>query len=57
MTQLLPASNNVSVAIPLFPRVPALEPKPVDWQVVERIAQVERTAYLQSLIADTLKVG
>lgn len=60
MTQMLPPESTeirISVAIPLFPRLPKLEPKPVDWQVVERVAQFERTAYLQALIADTLKVG
>jgi hypothetical protein len=50
---MIPASGNVDVLIPRAPKLPSNTAR-VNWSEVERVAQFERTAYLQSLITIAL---
>lgn len=52
-TVILPPRVNVDVYVPKAP-APAQNVHRVNWNELERIAQFERTAYLQALIADSL---
>lgn len=50
---IIPAPGNVAVRIPRAPKLPN-DTARVNWSEVERVAQFERTAYLATLISDSL---